>query len=485
MNGSGRNARRLKPSAALLALAILCPAWGWSQAQLTLPDTTAGPSDTLAIPIRVAFGMADSVFSAQFDLSYDTTLLAAFHLSLDGATFPGIAGWELQFNLTAGGLAAALAGPEGLTGNGVLATLWIGIDAAALPGQSSILHIDSPVFNEGDPSATSQDGSVTIFIPVANAAPQALDDSIMVQEDSTTTIAVLANDSDADGDTLRVYGVDTTETTGSVAIDPGDTSITYDPAPDFNGADLFSYSVWDGRGGFDTATVHITIQPVNDPLGAFALVSPGHDSTLVISDENVATDTLVFSWEEATDADGDEISYYGEFNSATDMAILVVLGATTSNEARVSYSELASRLENLGQSTFTGAWNIFASDGWVDSTWSTNGPFTLTIDASTLDVLRQELLPQAYTIHPAFPNPFNPSTTLRYDLPARAGVTLTIYDIRGREVARIVDKMQLPGYHQVNWNGRDRAGWELPTGIYIARLVTLDFRKSIKIMLLK
>ncbi len=89
------------------------------------------------------------------------------------------------------------------------------------------------------------------------------------------------------------------------------------------------------------------------------------------------------------------------------------------------------------------------------------------------------------------PNPFNLVTTLRFDLPERAEVALTIYDILGREVVRLINQEMGPGYHQVVWDGVTTRGWEVPSGIYIARLsiipptagVTPVHSKSIKMLL--
>jgi hypothetical protein len=89
-------------------------------------------------------------------------------------------------------------------------------------------------------------------------------------------------------------------------------------------------------------------------------------------------------------------------------------------------------------------------------------------------------MPKTFNIRPAYPNPFNPTTTIRYDLPQASEVILVVYDLLGREVARLVDGYSEPGYHQVNWNGQD-----FPSGIYLARLVTPEYSKSIKMVLLK
>jgi photosystem II stability/assembly factor-like uncharacterized protein len=88
--------------------------------------------------------------------------------------------------------------------------------------------------------------------------------------------------------------------------------------------------------------------------------------------------------------------------------------------------------------------------------------------------------PGAYHLHPAYPNPFNPVTTIRYELPHASVVSLIVYDLLGREVARLLDGYMEPGYHEVQWDGRDFA-----SGIYITRLATPGYSKSIKMVLLK
>ena len=86
------------------------------------------------------------------------------------------------------------------------------------------------------------------------------------------------------------------------------------------------------------------------------------------------------------------------------------------------------------------------------------------------------------------PCPFlhpRPSTTIRYDLPEAADIGLVIYDMLGREVVRLAHGRMEAGYHQLVWNGRTASGREVPSGIYIARMVTAAYTKSMKMVLLK
>ena len=86
-----------------------------------------------------------------------------------------------------------------------------------------------------------------------NDGPVAVDDAATTAEDTAVSIAVLANDTDLDGDTLSVTSV-TAPAHGTAAVNP-DGTITYTPAANYNGADSFSYTVGDGNGGSATATV--------------------------------------------------------------------------------------------------------------------------------------------------------------------------------------------------------------------------------------
>jgi len=87
---------------------------------------------------------------------------------------------------------------------------------------------------------------------------------------------------------------------------------------------------------------------------------------------------------------------------------------------------------------------------------------------------------------PNYPNPFNPSTTLRYALPEAGIVNLTIHDINGREISRIVqDATQQIGYHSVEWNGKDADGRNVGAGIYFAILRSGSESQMIRMVYLK
>jgi hypothetical protein len=95
-------------------------------------------------------------------------------------------------------------------------------------------------------------------------------------------------------------------------------------------------------------------------------------------------------------------------------------------------------------------------------------------------------LPRRFALYRNVPNPFNPSTVIRYDVaPGGARVTLRIFDVNGTVIRTLVDEMQTAGRKDVVWDGRDDRGRQVSSGVYFYRLSASDFHMSRKMMLLK
>jgi len=91
-----------------------------------------------------------------------------------------------------------------------------------------------------------------------------------------------------------------------------------------------------------------------------------------------------------------------------------------------------------------------------------------------------------YRLHPCYPNPFNPATTIRYDLHKTATVTLNIYDLRGTVVNTLVRENQQAGTYSVIWDGKDANQRSVSAGVYLYRMQTNDgFIRTGKMILLK
>ncbi len=76
-----------------------------------------------------------------------------------------------------------------------------------------------------------------------------------------------------------------------------------------------------------------------------------------------------------------------------------------------------------------------------------------------------------FALHPNVPNPFNPSTRLGFELAFAGHARLELYDVRGRWVRTLVDAPLTAGPHSVTWDGTDRRGAAVASGLYLARLV--------------
>jgi len=96
-----------------------------------------------------------------------------------------------------------------------------------------------------------------------------------------------------------------------------------------------------------------------------------------------------------------------------------------------------------------------------------------------------EALPTAFGLDLNYPNPFNPSTTIRYALPEAASVSLVVYNILGQQVRTLVNGAQGPGVHSAVWDGRDEAGRMAATGVYIYRLQAGAFVQVKKMLFAK
>ena len=94
-------------------------------------------------------------------------------------------------------------------------------------------------------------------------------------------------------------------------------------------------------------------------------------------------------------------------------------------------------------------------------------------------------LPIAFNLYNNFPNPFNPITTLRYDLQEDVLVNVTIYDMMGRIVKNLVNGQQTAGYKTIQWNATNNIGQQVSAGLYLYTIQAGKFRQTKKMVLLK
>ena len=97
----------------------------------------------------------------------------------------------------------------------------------------------------------------------------------------------------------------------------------------------------------------------------------------------------------------------------------------------------------------------------------------------------EQSIPNIYVLYENYPNPFNPVTTLRYDLPENGHVNITIYDMLGREIKTLMDQTQDAGYRSIIWDATNEYGKPVGAGIYLYQIQAGEYMQTKKMVLLK
>jgi hypothetical protein len=191
----------------------------------------------------------------------------------------------------------------------------------------------------------------------------------------------------------------------------------------------------------------VTVKPVNDPPDKFALYNPNI---------YVDVDTLAinFQWEESQDPEHDPITY----------SLHIQGNKVDTTIADITSTHYLFTRKHLLQANSVYKWWVDASDGHSSVSCYIQQEFTAP---------KVPLPPRKYELFSNYPNPFNPTTRIKYQIPVTSHVSLAVYDLLGRKVADLVDKQQSPGEYQVSWNASDRA-----SGIYIYQLIALGVDHS-------
>ena len=215
---------------------------------------------------------------------------------------------------------------------------------------------------------------------------------------------------------------------------------------------------------------------------SFDWVSTALD-TINITQSNLA-DTYTLQWSESTDADGDALNYL----------LYVKIGVypaeeiydTTSTSVQITYEEF---LENVFEPFpmlpgATVSFSVSVTDS-IDTVKVTGDDRVLFVNRYEYLSTEGEGIPTEFALHENYPNPFNPTTTLRFDLPEVSDITLTIYNMLGQRV-RTYNMNDTPaGYHSIKWNATNDYGDPVGAGVYLYQLRANQYVKTRKMVLLK
>lgn len=226
----------------------------------------------------------------------------------------------------------------------------------------------------------------------------------------------------------------------------------------------------------------------NSPPSAPQITEPADGMEIVIGsingDSPLDPETpFTVRWSGGLDPDDDAVTYTWQLAAgAVFSELLMEVDAGSESRIETTLGIIADVLGGAGAElgdALTLLHRVVASDGQL----STAGPAAqITLVRGRLVSVEDDLkdLPTSFALEQNYPNPFNPTTTIVYDLPSESRVRLAVYDMLGRRISTLVDKIQPPGRHEVSF-----AAGELTSGLYLYRLEAGDYLESRSMLLAK
>ena len=407
------------------------------------PHVGAGEVFEVAIDVSDVSGLGITAFNLA--LTYDSSLLTATSAAIAG-TLSGTANMTLAYNAAeAGRIAIAAAGVDALDGAGSLVV--ITFESLSTDGISS-LTFEQLTFNEGNPAATANDGSITVSSALAgdaslNGELSAFDAAMVLQHaallDTLDTPAFIAADVSGNNEVSsydaalilqRVSGLlDCFPVDGGCASKHG-----------AGGVDAtFSW----GPAAPDGMLVHIPLMLDHATSGVRALTF-----------EIIASEEIDFTSDVRTRLPEGWIVSRGETADGNTLVTMAGLTPLAADTLMIIEADAKATLQ---------------------TTVRLNEQAAVTLDAPLMDAV-----PLQFALSQNYPNPFNPVTTIQYELEQDVDVSLVVYDMLGREISRLVDGLQRAGTHNVSFDARS-----LSSGMYVYRLVAGSYAQSRQMLLVK
>ena len=317
-------------------------------------------------------------------------------------------------------------------------------------------NIEVVATDDGSPSL-SDTVAFALTVNDRNGAPLAVDDVDITAEDTATTIDVLVNDSDPDGDALTVTGV--TQGNNGTAVN-SDSSVTYTPNSNFNGTDTLTYFISDGNGGTDSAMVIVTVSSVND----LPVISALPDSVVFDADSSVTLNV----WNFVEDVENSDSLLTYQFSADPD-------------SLNFDYNSTNGFLTISSLPNFVGEVTAMVVVTDLDGGEASNSLLVIvnTPPVGISDPFDLQI-PQKFVLMQNYPNPFNPVTNIRFGLPVASDVVIEVYNILGQRVIKLLDERKPAGYHVVQFDAS-----QFGSGLYFYRIQANQFNEIRKMLLVK
>ena len=231
----------------------------------------------------------------------------------------------------------------------------------------------------------------------------------------------------------------------------------------------------------DTTRFTINVSPTQDPPRAFEWVSASVDS-INITQLN-ALDNFTLKWTESADVDQDTIDYivYANVGQYSKEEIY----DTTGLSYPIPYQDIVEEaFRDVPGNNATIRFSVWAYDG-TDSLKISGDDRVLYVNRYEYLKLEENGIPSSFALHDNYPNPFNPKTQIRFNLPQRNDVNITIYNMLGQKV-KVFSMINTPaGTHSITWNAANQNGQPLSAGVYLYQMISKDFVQTRKMVLLK
>ena len=179
--------------------------------------------------------------------------------------------------------------------------------------------------------------------------------------------------------------------------------------------------------------------------------------------------------------DSANISEYVTFNHPTSPVDTIISGYW---QAGGQDSYFAASLMVTGDYNFAYSKNTKSANGAVGS-WEIGALTWFNFISTGINDKNGNSLPSNYSLSQNYPNPFNPETIINYSLPKQSNVKLIIYNSLGQEIISLVNNIQPAGNQSVKWNGNNRSGQKVTSGIYFYRLTTEGYTAIKKMIMIK
>ncbi len=330
-----------------------------------------------------------------------------------------------------------------------------------------------------NPSDVVMDSSKSIVanLDVPNEPPQikTIPDTVLFEDHAIDLSIVWLQDFISDDhdpiDSLSFQISNAEHFTVDVNWDQG--KITIRPESNWNGTENVTIHVTDTYLASDSASFNVTVFPFPDPPAPFDLVSPSADSVFWTWDIPIA-----FVWEESANHDSsqnDTITYTFYLSQNEEFP-----PSETTKIFTNTYTSILVPPQDIGKYF----WKVQAIDKQNTTQWC-NDVFRFGVLENSVAKWDPNHIPETFCLHANYPNPFNPETRIKFDLPQSEPVQVLIYDIRGALVEKLVDSQMEAGSYEVVWLGENRHGVPVASGIYFAYIIAGDNVAYQKMILLK